>query len=79
MRGAEGSGKSALLSVISHGYPMPAVCLALVTCFAKVMMEKSFKEVSVRGQHGIERCPLGRALVEDAGMPLLMPVLYSAS
>lgn len=41
---------------------MPAVWLALVIHFVKVMMESSFKEVSVRGQHGIERCPLGSTL-----------------
>jgi len=61
MRGSEGSSKSALSSTISHGYPMPAVYIALVICFAKVMMERNFKEVSVRGQYGIESVsvPLG--------------------
>lgn len=40
---------------------MPAVYIALVRCFAKVMMERNFKEVSVRGQYGIESVsvPLG--------------------
>lgn len=63
--------------------PYASCLLSLVICFAKVMMERSSKEVSVRGQHGIQRCPLGSILhkwgLSEQMHPLLMAVLYSPS